>query len=217
MRLDHITYYIGFGLTCMFIFFSPQSSFAAQPVSVSYDEGSPYVIDLIYFKGKMLRDQVVFYWMSAADTEPNGFSVEMKVNDQSWEKIGWVDAASESVNFVEYQFTFQDYMTGEYHFRLVQEDLFGVESYSNIISMHYTGQPNSLLAYTNPGKELLFFDGPPQGSVNRILLVDFAGNIIYETDKPAAGSNLPIAGIPSGQYMLECEFQGIRARTSVIF
>jgi hypothetical protein len=173
-------------------------------------------MDLVYFKGKLLRDQVLLTWMSAVDLESDGFSVEMKLNNQPWEKIGWIEAPSESTATPEYKFLFEDLMTGQYYFRLVQEDLFGVETYSNVVSLHFTGQPNSLVAFPDKENTFLYFDGPPVGRLERVMLFDFSGNLVLEKGQLETGQMVPVAHLASGQYMLECEFDGIRARTHVI-
>ncbi len=205
------------GLLCWMVFGLSFSAFSIDHAVKWVEDERPEVIQLVYFKGKLLRDQVLLTWMSAVDLEHNGFSVEMKLNNQSWEKIGWIEATSESFDSPEYKFVFEDLMTGQYYFRLVQEDMFGVETFSNVVSLHFTGQPDSIVAYTDKESALLFFEGPPSERVEHVMLFDFSGNVVFETDHLESGNMVSIAHLASGQYVLECDYNGVRARTHVMF
>ena len=171
-------------------------------------------MDLMYFKGKMLMDRILLSWMSAAETESNGFIVQMQIDDQPWEKVGWVDAYSESWHAPEYAFEIEDLMTGQYFFRLQQSDEYGNETFSEIISMNYTGQPNSLLAYPNPANNFIYVNGPSEESIKSVALFDLDGLLVYESPEP--GNSISIDKIPAGKYFLKCIYEEIIAETKVV-
>jgi hypothetical protein len=171
-------------------------------------------MDLVYFKGKMNREQVRLSWMSSAELESVGFSVQMKIDNQPWEKIGYVDAYSESWHAPEYTFEIEDLMTGQYFFRLFQTDEYGNDSYSEIVSMNFTGQPNSLLAYPNPMNNYLYVEGPTEESISSVALFDLDGSLVLESSDP--GNSIEIQQIPPGSYFLKCIYKGIIAQTKVI-
>jgi hypothetical protein len=171
-------------------------------------------MDLMYFKGKMLMDRILLSWMSAAENESNGFTIQMKIDDQPWEKVGWVDAYSESWHAPEYLFEIEDLMTGQYFFRLQQSDENGNETFSEIISMNYTGQPNSLLAYPNSTNNFIYVNGPSEESIKTVALFDLDGILVYESPEP--GNSISIDQIPAGKYLLKCIYEEIIAETKVV-
>lgn len=235
MKMKNLKSYqvLGFAIVLFFLVFTPVQHLNAHPSDAEnptallnpnylihnalpdYDKNIDVrTIDLVYFKGKMDREQVRLSWMSSTELESTGFSVEMKIDDQPWERIGWVEAYSESWHAPEYTFEIEDLMTGQYFFRLHQIDEFGNESFSEIVSMNFTGQPNSLLAYPNPMNNYLYVEGPAEESITSVALFDLEGSLVQESSNP--GNSIEIQQVPPGNYYLKCIYKGIIAQTMVI-
>lgn len=171
-------------------------------------------MDLLYFKGKMVNDRIILSWMPTTVVQDGRYSVMLQVTGQPWETIGWLDTYSESWDAAEYMYEIEDLMTGQYFFRIKQVDPDGSESFSEIISLSYTGQPNSILVYPNPANDYLFVYGPTLDEIKRIALFDQTGQMILESNDES--SAISTSNIPHGLYTLICEYGDIVAKTKVV-
>lgn len=105
-------------------------------------------IRLVSFTGKRLTDnQVELKWTTALEENNLGFEVERSKDGISFDKIGFVDGAGNSVQIKNYNYLDNNQIAAYY--RLRQVDLDGKFSLSNIVFVSGSNQ-DKLRAYPNP-------------------------------------------------------------------
>ena len=109
-------------------------------------------VELTSFKAKINGSSVVLNWSTVSETNNSGFEIEKSFNNQSFEKVGFVQGAGTTTEGKDYSFTDTKVVTGQYSYRLKQIDLDGTFSYSNIVVVSINAPDKFELAqnYPNP-------------------------------------------------------------------
>ena len=90
-------------------------------------------VELTSFRAKINGSTVVLNWSTVSETNNSGFEIEKSFNNQSFEKVGFVQGAGTTTESMDYSFTDTKVVIGQYSYRLKQIDLDGTFSYSDVI------------------------------------------------------------------------------------
>ncbi|HQF43554.1 MAG TPA: T9SS type A sorting domain-containing protein [Ignavibacteriaceae bacterium] len=209
-------------------------------LQISYD-GYIYNIDYIYwddlclgqiipveltsFIAKGLGDEVVLNWITATETNNQGFEVERAVNTNSdnkdWKKIGFVSGYGTTTEMKLYTYTDTKLNSGKYVYRLKQIDFDGTVKYSQEVNaevsvpLQYALEQN----YPNPfnPNTTIKYSVANEGFVNIAvfnLLGEKVSTLVSENQK--AGNyevNFNASMLPSGVYFYSMEagdFKSVR-------
>lgn len=176
----------------------------------SNPENSVVPVELVSFNAEQAGTDVVLEWKTASETNNQGWDVESKSSNGSWEKIGFVTGTGSSTALNRYTYT--DNRTkspGVYYYRLRQMDFDGSFSYSQNVSVTIYTAGTFVLGdnYPNPfnPSTTISFELPERQNVH-LAVYDVLGNQIkiLVNDKLEAGSHkitADMASLPSGVYI----------------
>ena len=91
-------------------------------------------VELTSFNGDFSNNVVNLNWVTATEVNNYGFNVERKINDESWQKITFINGHGNSNSPKNYSYTDSDTkVSGNYYYRLKQIDNDGTFKYSKEI------------------------------------------------------------------------------------
>jgi hypothetical protein len=113
---------------------------------------TPLPVELSLFTTKIIGDEAQLNWETKTEVNNYGFDIERRVNENDWQKIGFVDGHGNS-NSPNYYSFFDTHLTGgsRFSYRLKQIDTDGNYQFSEIVVVEYIPQNFALYQnYPNP-------------------------------------------------------------------
>jgi len=109
-------------------------------------------VELVSFNASVIKDAIELSWMTATETNNQGFSIERMVDGDTFEQVGYVAGFGTTTEPKSYSFVDSKLETGKYLYRLKQIDFDGSFEYSNEISVEVVQPLEFLLKqnYPNP-------------------------------------------------------------------
>ena len=92
-------------------------------------------VELTIFTGSVNQNNVTLNWSTSTEVNNYGFNVERFINNQDWEKIGFVAGSGNTNSTKKYYFVDSNLKPGSYSYRLKQIDNDGSFKYSDNISL----------------------------------------------------------------------------------
>jgi hypothetical protein len=170
-------------------------------------------VELTKFAAVVNGNSVVLEWETATELNNYGFEIERSADDQSFEKIGFVEGNINSSTAKSYSFSDKINSAGNYFYRLKQIDLNGTFEYSNTIEVStITPEDYSISQnYPNPfnPSTTIEFKLPQQSNVN-IKVYNTIGEVVAVllNDNVEAGNHtvsFDASNLPSGIYIYRIE------------
>lgn len=110
-------------------------------------------VELVSFTAVQDNRSVNLNWITANETNNEGFQVEESYNGSEFRAIGSLKGSGNSMNRNEYSFTVKNPKHGMSYYRLKQMDFDGAFEYSKVISVLFEGNHLSIGEfYPNPSK-----------------------------------------------------------------
>ncbi len=104
---------------------------------IQADIAIPLPVELVSFAATNSNNNTILTWETATEKNNMGFEVDRKSgSSKSWEKIGFVPGAGNSVKNKLYSFTDDKLSSGNYSYRLKQMDYKGNYKYSKIVNVN---------------------------------------------------------------------------------
>ena len=109
-------------------------------------------VELVSFSGSIINNTINLNWITATELNNSGFDVEKSLDNNNWNKIGFVSGNGTSTEVHNYSFTDQTPFVGTSYYRLKQIDFDGTIEYSNTIEVNYGSVSDFALEqnYPNP-------------------------------------------------------------------
>src|SRR5690606_31034929 len=101
----------------------------------------------------------------------SGFSIQKSTDAVNWSTIGFSASRASggnSTSKLSYDFTDGHPASGNNYYRLIQSDISGPISVSDVISVNYTQGKNGLTVYPNPAHSFITIKGLHAGDKGRI-------------------------------------------------
>ena len=166
-------------------------------------------VELTSFIASINNDQVLLKWETATEVNNYGFNIERSVNDDGWEKMGFVEGHGNSNSPKQYSFTDKNPVGGSvFLYRLKQIDIDGKYEYSDEIEVEiipdefalYQNFPNPFNPNTKIGYQL------PQETIVIIKIYDILGaeviTLLNEQKEPGIYEvDFNAQHLPSGTYI----------------
>lgn len=128
---------------------------------------NPVPVELTSFTAEAAGNEVVLKWHTATETNNKGFEIERKTAD--WEKIGYLPGYGTTSQERYYSYKDKNMEAGSYSYRLVQVDLDGTRTESEIVNVKIDNPADYVLDqnYPNPFNPLtnITFSIPQDGNV----------------------------------------------------
>lgn len=168
--------------------------------------GEVLPVELVYFEARKDEDKAVLRWETASEENNLGFHVEHSTDGDDFRPIGWVDGAGTTVEVQQYQFVDNAPTRGLNYYRLVQMDLDGTISRSDVEVLTFVSKFHASL-FPNPTRlrkptTLRLYSESKQNVTVRVY--DMIGQVTLEMNYDLdIGENeviLPHGNMDSGQY-----------------
>ncbi|MBR9919665.1 MAG: T9SS type A sorting domain-containing protein [Bacteroidetes bacterium] len=175
--------------------------FCALTTSGPFHSGIvPVPVELIYFEGEDKSNAVDLYWATAQEYNSAYFEVQRSRDSEDWETIGKLEAAGESQQRINYQFTDTNPHFDQSYYRLKQIDLDGTAAYSDLISIRRKAKPAMAILYPNPVQEEVFVELEAPALIQ---VFDASGRVIRVKKAGAGVSSLSLNGWNPGMYWVQ--------------
>lgn len=161
------------------------------------------------FFGRTMDNEVELNWSTAQEVNTDHFTVLRSVDGFNFDEIGTIDAQGISSAQNNYQFSDASPMEGTSFYQIVQYDLDGQSSRTEVIEIEFS--MNAELAWTqispNPVVDLAGVGfTAPEAATYQLQVFDLKGQLIQQsTINAIAGNNqheLDLSGASSGMYIL---------------
>jgi len=162
---------------------------------------TPLALELLSFTAQAKEKSVLLNWQTAAGINSKGYNPERSTDGIIFSKIGFVSASNNSGGI--YSFTDKDPFDGINYYRLksISED--GEYVYSNINKVNFTSAQNTIIAYPNPVKDILYVHVNSQDKNTGIVVTDVAGRKVYKRfTRNDLIIKIPTEKLPLGVYLL---------------
>ncbi len=175
-------------------------------------------VELASFTGAADGSRAVLNWVTASETNNEGFDVQMRSNGD-FQTVDFVRGAGTTLEAQRYAFTTPTLAPGSYAFRLRQVDLDGAAEFSPVVELAIGLEGAFALALEGPnpfaGQTALGLSVAKSQNVTAGLY-DLLGRrvatLLSGTVEGAATLSVDAAGLPSGLYVVR--IQGETFRTS---
>ncbi len=204
-----------FGFTYSLIDAAGQvSSPATYALQTSF---APLAVTLLSFDAQKQKDAVALTWVTAAEQNNDHFEIEHSVNAKDWKSIGTVKGHGTTTDKHSYGMMHNNPVNGKNYYRLIQFDLNGEYTTSDIRTVSFDGVLTTQLSvYPNPAAGSLFLAGG-NGSSATIYIFNATGALTLKKEV-MAGEQIDISNLAAGMYEVRMQ-QGenlSREKVSVI-
>ncbi|MEM9849482.1 MAG: T9SS type A sorting domain-containing protein, partial [Bacteroidota bacterium] len=163
-------------------------------------------VELVFFKAKAQKDQVLLQWQTASELDNQGFYIERSQDAKTWESLGFVKGAGTTTASQSYSFTDKAPIAGDNYYRLKQIDFDSGFEYSAIEVVQLLNQAVALNIFPIPTKEILYYRTDQMGKITSVQLHDLLGRLVLNTT--TFDGELDLSMLPKGQYVLTIEGLG---------
>ena len=169
---------------------------------------NPLPVELVEFEVEKNDDKTLIQWTTKSEVDNKGFEVQHSTDGVNFETIDFVEGAGNSSVEIDYRSMDYDPYQGVNYYRLKQIDFNGDYEYSPIRSVEFDFGDDFVI-YPNPINtgSLLSIQAPANDQVDKIVIRDASGRIIYKQDSFLASSRVEIETIDlsSGIYIIEIQ------------
>jgi acyl-homoserine lactone acylase PvdQ len=184
----------------------------------------PVAVELASFSGNCVNQAVTLSWITATETNNQGFEVQRSRNGKDFAVIGFVEGNGTTTRTQTYSYTDKNLSSGKYYYQLKQIDFDGSYEYSDVVEVTVNvptvfsleqNYPNPF----NPSTTIKY--SIPEKSIVTLKVYDILGaeiETLINEEKPAGNYELKsnAANLPSGVYFYQLEAGGYMAVKKMI-
>ncbi len=170
---------------------------------------NPLPVELVEFSGTPETDHNRLVWSTLSEINSDRFELQRASDGISFEKIGEVKGAGNSISLLNYEFRDTDVVPGEMYYRLRIIDIDGSYEYSGTIAISRSDLNDGLVKYVYPNPfldELNIVMNRSSVPVN-VKLYDLSGKMVIDrTVGSTDGINsfrVPTSGLSEGVYLIQ--------------
>ena len=161
-------------------------------------------VNFLDFTGKRENAEYVgLLWKTTSEILNSGYWVQRSFgNANNFNPVFFVPAIVTAGEIKQYQTPDTNAYRGTTYYRLQQVDMDGKATYSKIISIDGYPAGNTLVAYPNPSRGLVYLQCPPtaDGRPYDIRVYNSFGQILYE----GRTTSVDLSSQANGTYIIEC-------------
>jgi Secretion system C-terminal sorting domain len=171
--------------------------------TLQYTINAPLPVIFTTFKANADGQMVNLEWGTAQEFNNSYFEVERSKDAQTWEIVGSKEGSGNSKLPKSYLLTDYNARKGINYYRLSQVDTDGTRSfYSRIQSTIIEVNPD-LAIFPNPTTDILRLSGIAEDA--QVSIYDFLGNLKIEKKVTSIDSNIKLAGLLDGIYIVKIQ------------
>lgn len=164
-------------------------------------------IKLIAFHGESRNNGNLLLWTTASETENDFFKIQRSTNGNSWQTMGQVKGAGNSLEELNYQFLDSSVSTGGFYYRLQAVDYNGVHESSDAIFLdRENAEVFDFNVYPSPMQDYLILSIASEVESAEVQILDISGKKVFQSSisKTDSGNTLQIntSNLPSGIYVV---------------
>ncbi len=171
-------------------------------------------IELLSFYARLINSQAVLSWSTASETNNDYYTIQRAISGLSFENIGFVDGAGNSVEILHYKFVDANPISGISYYRLKQTDFDGTFDYSWVSSIENGLETADFKIIPNPALDGKFqLSLPFDNGIVNIRIFDVSGKTTFlKLRIPVENFNeltLPIPELNAGIYIVSVIQNGV--------
>jgi concanavalin A-like lectin/glucanase superfamily protein len=167
---------------------------------ISQNPGVVLPITLISFTAQKMATSVMLQWSTASEENSKTFTIQ-RGTGSSWDNQGVVAAAGNSNVVRHYSFVDPRPAIGINDYRLLQTDLDGRETYSQVVAVQFSTAAPLVVVYNNP-----VTNGALQVALGRsciLKLYDTEGRLLWQEQASAGLELIDVSRYAKGIYLLK--------------
>jgi Concanavalin A-like lectin/glucanases superfamily len=164
----------------------------------------PLPLQWLGFTVQNQNNGALLEWSTASEENTKDFVIQRSANGIAWDSIGVVSAKGNSNSENDYRFVDNNPANGMNYYRLLQKDMDGRGSYSNIREIQFN-LVQSLLVFNNP-----VTNGLLQVKLNlpaHLLLYSNDGKLLWQGHLNPGSATIDMSGYTKGTYLLKANDQ----------
>jgi len=182
-------------------------AFTADAINIAIP--SPCIVPLpvgwIYFKGKMLNNNVMLEWATTSYMNSGKFIIEKSQDGDHFKTLTTLNALTDGDrNVLNYNYTDREPATGTNYYRLSRKDITGNIDYFQTVTININDKASSEKAqfYPNPWTSKLYIDVKDASDLNKsqLNIYNVLGALIIRMDITKPTTLLDAEMMPAGIY-----------------
>ncbi len=163
--------------------------------------GVPLPLAALSLTATVQGPTVALRWTVASDAAAESYTAERSSDGRAFEALATVSAAGRNG----YQALDEHPLPGRNFYRIRATDRQGAFTYSPVATAVLPGTPADATVFPNPAAQscTVFLNGL-DAAATRLYLTDAAGRILRDIQAPAARTELSLADLPPGLYLIRC-------------
>jgi hypothetical protein len=163
-------------------------------------------IQLAYFEGRLIGDQVLLNWATVSEEQNDFMAVEHSMDGRSFREIGRVKGAGTTILPQSYELWHDQPLPGINYYRLRQVDFDGQFEYFSAIAIEYRPGQTVFKVYPTLAAERLTVElSTPRQSPGELVLFNLYGQPLQRLAVPDGGLRREISldALPPGHYLIQ--------------
>gem|GEM_PF-1845554 len=163
-------------------------------------------VTLVSFTAYLNDNNIVeLGWTTAGEKNNDYFLVEKSRDQKQWAAAGRVKGAGNTAGITSYKLIDDKPYEGTSFYRLVQVDFDGRKAISGIAMIGNAAPGEQLLVYPNPVNGLLTIDGKYGNTINKVVIHDVTGRVVYQQGNPVMPLHIRTDAWNSGSYFISVQ------------
>jgi len=161
-------------------------------------------VTLIALTATQSGKDVILNWSTLNEKNNNYFIVEASTDGSNFVELGTVKGSGTSNSLSSYSYTYANAPSNESYYRLVQVDMDGKQTNSNIVSFESTNQ-GDYNVYPNPFTDAVTISSASTFQNGSITITDLLGQVVLKNDNVSFADNkltLSLSSITPGVYFM---------------
>jgi lysophospholipase L1-like esterase len=179
-----------------------------EAVAASSFVGAALPVKLSKFTASQVSDRVDLYWETASESNNSHFVIERSIDNRDFKAIGEVKGKGNSNTKTRYSYSDRKPSPGKNYYRLMQVDLDGKSSFSQVIQVTQRSAPQTIILYPVPATSVIHLKiAADKKEIVTVSIIDRSGNIKgnypRKVDKGENVLNFPVSSLPTGNYLMQ--------------
>lgn len=184
---------------------------------------APLPLTLLSFNAKTVADDVRLDWTSSLEENTDVIEIEHSIDGKEFYKIGVVEAAGNSNEPLDYNFTHKGVSYGQHYYRLKTIDQDGSFEYSWVESAFQNKSDFEIISlYPQPAEENITLNYTLDNNEEvGIVIINLLGRLVYENQlsgsEGVGSANINLSNFNKGVYIISLSNKGrVKTRRIVI-
>jgi len=161
-------------------------------------------VEFTKFVGVKRFNAITLDWQTASEINNDRFIIERSSDANRYETIGGVKGEGNSQRLIDYTFTDESPLSGTNYYRLIQVDIDGTKSYSDVVSVEMERVHNVRITPTST----FDFITVNTGENSSIIVRSLNGQVMNTQSNTNGNFTVDMANYPQGIYYLTIDING---------